>query len=286
MKHLERSQFGRPLSEVAINPPLDKLAEWYPYRLVVRGGRMSSFINGRKVNETPVPADVDPWLAFVCRGSQSGAARKIAISGNPAVPEKLNLSTLPDLGGFTCDEYAETTTGENPDWDKRGDEIVGRSIDNIAGSKQESLLRYHRPMVEDGRISYDFYYEPGKVMVHPTLDRLAFLLEPDGVKIHGLTNGAFERNGLAGGNTRDEPENRRGPASVPLKPDAWNSLALSLAGDKVTLELNGQAIYERSLEPTNQRTFGLFHFADETQVRVRSVSYHGHWPRSVPANNR
>ena len=38
LKHLDRSQFGRPLSEMAINPPLDKLAEWYPYRLVVKRG--------------------------------------------------------------------------------------------------------------------------------------------------------------------------------------------------------------------------------------------------------
>ena len=160
-------------------------------------------------------------------------------------------------------------TGENPHWDQRGDEIVGRLVEETPGSKQESVLRYHRPMAEDGRIAYEFYYEPGKVVVHPALDRLAFLLDPDGVKIHELTDGAYERNGLAGGNTRDEPESRRGPASIPLKPNAWNSLLLSLAGDKVTLELNGQAIYERSLEPTNQRTFGLFHFADETQVRVR-----------------
>ena len=282
LKHLERSQFGRPLSEIAINPPLDKLAEWYPYRVVVKGGRTTSFINGRKVIETPVATDVDPWLALVCLGSHTGAARKVTISGNPTFPAKLNLSSLPELAGFTVEDYAETTTGENPDWDKRGDEIVGRSIEGAAGSKQESLLRYHRPMVEDGRIAYEFYYEPGKVMVHPALDRLAFLLEPEGVKIHVLTDGAYERNGLAGGNTRDEPENRRGPASVPLKPNAWNSLVLSLAGDKATLELNGQAIYERSLEPTNQRTFGLFHFADETQVRVRSISYQGHWPRRLP----
>ena len=143
-----------------------------------------------------------------------------------------------------AEEYAETTNGENPDWDKRGDEIVGRMIEgSTAGSKQESLLRYHRPLIEDGRIAYEFYYEPGKVMVHPALDRLAFLIEPDGVKVHLLTDGAFERNGLAGGNTRDEPENRRGPASVPLKPNAWNNLILSVAGDKVALELNGQAIY-------------------------------------------
>ena len=84
----------------------------------------------------------------------------------------------------------------------------------------------------------------------------------------------------------DEPESRRGPASIPLKPNAWNSLELSLTGDKVTLELNGQTIFERSLEPTNQRTFGLFHFADETQVRVRSVSYQGHWPRRLPESLR
>ncbi len=66
LKHLDRSQFGRPLAEIAINPPLDKPGEWYPYRLVVSGGRMTSFINGRKVNESQVPADVDPWLALVC----------------------------------------------------------------------------------------------------------------------------------------------------------------------------------------------------------------------------
>ena len=141
-------------------------------------------------------------------------------------------------------------------------------------------------MLEDGRIAYEFYYEPGKVMVHPALDRLAFLIEPDGVKIHRLTDGAFERTGLAPDNIADEPENRRGPASLPLKPNAWNRLVLSLAGDKVTLELNGQPIYERTLEPTNQRSFGLFHYADETQVRVRNVTYQGNWPRTLPESLR
>ena len=141
-------------------------------------------------------------------------------------------------------------------------------------------------MLEDGQIAYEFYYEPGKVMVHPALDRLAFLLEPDGVKIHRLTDGAFERTGLAPDNITEEPENRRGPASLPLKPNAWNRLVLKLSGDKVTLELNDQAIYERTLEPTNQRYFGLFHYADETQVRVRNVTQQGNWPRSLPASLR
>jgi hypothetical protein len=54
------------------------------------------------------------------------------------------------------------------------------------------------------------------------LDRLTFLLEAEGVKIHWLTDGAYERSGLAPENSRDEPNYRRGPAFLPLKPGAWN----------------------------------------------------------------
>jgi len=123
-------------------------------------------------------------------------------------------------------------------------------------------------------------------MVHPVLGRTAFLLDPDGVKIHWLTDGAYERKGLAPDNTADEPESRRGPASIPLKPKAWNKLELNLAGDRVALSLNNQPIYDRAIEPVNQRTFGLFHYADSTQVRVRNVTYEGNWPRSLPASLR
>ncbi len=119
-------------------------------------------------------------------------------------------------------------------------------------------------------------------MVHPVLDRLGFVIEPEGVKIHWLTDGAYERTGLTPENLHDEPENRRGPSSLPLKPKAWNRLVLSLAGDRVTLKLNDQAIFERTLEPTNQRSFGLFHYADATRARIRNISYQGEWPRSRP----
>ena len=96
---------------------------------------------------------------------------------------------------------------------------------------------------------------------------------------------AYERTGLSPENAHEEPENRRGPASVvPLKPQAWNRLVLSVTGDKVALELNGQPIYERSLEPSNQRSFALFHYAGETQARVRNVTNQGNWARSLPAS--
>jgi hypothetical protein len=55
-----------------------------------------------------------------------------------------------------------------------------------------------------------------------------------------------------------------------------------VAGDRATLRLNGTEIYSRAIEPTNQRNFGFFHFADETEVRVRNVVYAGRWPGKLP----
>ena len=286
LKALDHSQFGRPLGDLPVSPPLEMLGDWYAFRLTKKGGRLTASVNGRKVHEAPAPPDGDPWVTILSQGMEMGTVRNLAITGDPQVPEKLNLSALPDLAGWLPDDYVEGMVGDDPDWDKRGEEIVGKHVEDTPGIKQESLLKYHRPMLEDGQIDYEFFYEPGKVMVHPALDRLAFLLEPDGVRIHRLTDGAFDHTSLAPDNIAEEPENRRGPASLPLKPNAWNRLVVKLMGDKVTLELNDQAIYERTLEPTNQRYFCLFHYADETQVRVRNVTQQGNWPRSLPASLR
>ena len=141
-------------------------------------------------------------------------------------------------------------------------------------------------MLEDGAIADEFYCAPGKVLTHPALDRLTFLLEPDGVKIHRLTDAPYERTGLTPENASVEPETRRGPASLPLKPDAWNAATLTLSGDKVTLTLNGELVAERVLEPGNSRSFGLFHFADETEARIRNVTYRGDWPKKLPPSLR
>jgi hypothetical protein len=269
-----------------LNPALEKPGDSYAFRLTVKGGRLTASINGRKVHDAPAPPDGDPWVTILSQGMETGTVRQLAITGSPQVPEKINLSTLPDLAGWLADDYLESTTGDNADWDKRGDEITARRMDDAPGLKQESLLKHHRPLLEDGQVTYEFYYEPGKVLVHPALDRLAFMIEPEGVKIHRLTNGPFETTALAPDNLAEEPENRRGPASLPLKLNAWNRLVLKLTGDRAELVLNDQSILERTLEPTNQRFFGLFHFADETEVRARNVVYEGKWPQSLPPSLR
>jgi hypothetical protein len=137
-------------------------------------------------------------------------------------------------------------------------------------------------MLEDGSIDYEFWYDTGVCAAHPALDRLCFLLQPDGVKVHWLTDGRYDRTESMPDQLIDEPANRRGPAPLPLHERDWNRLRLTVHGDTVDLGLNGELIYQRELETTNQRHFGLFHYSDRTELRVRNVTWTGDWPRESP----
>jgi len=128
-----------------------------------------------------------PWLVIrTYRHSLSGF-RSFRITGNPTIPDCLNLSAHPDLTGWVNTYYGESAEEEDADWRKEGEAIVGRKKPDLDGHMAQSLLYYHRPMLEDGSIEYEFLYRPGEVMTHPTLDRLVFLVEPKGVRIHWLT---------------------------------------------------------------------------------------------------
>jgi hypothetical protein len=300
-KKFDVTQFGRKIFDGIIQPPIEKIGDWYEYKLVVGKDTLTSYINGRKIHDEPSSPDRDPWLAVQVLHQLTGGVRKVKITGQPTIPDQLELSKGTDLTGWLADYYEESlqpTKAENapgmvmyrgqqppmesPSWEKRGEEIYGRTYTDAPGSKQESILRYHRPLLEDGTLDYEFFYVPGKALTHPALDRLALLLDPEGVKVHWLTDGKYDRTGLAPDNVSSEKANRRGPDKLPLKERDWNRVQLALAGNQVTLRLNGVVIYERALESSNQRIFGLFHYADETEVRVRNVVYRGNWPKQLP----
>ena len=299
---------------VEFSPPITRTKEWIHYRTVVRDRVISTYFNGRLMRQGMVTREHDPWLAIRSSPRHDGAVRNLRITGQPVVPEEIHLSVDPDFNGWAS-YFDHRVGGSSAEWRQvgrgtAGGEIVGaragtpgeqagggfvasllNAFGNAAQNAQEEaklpahkerLLRYHRPMLEDGTIEYEFYYSPGNILTHPTLDRLAFLLRPDGVRIHWVTDGAHDRSNLSPANVFDEPENRQGPEQLPLKPGDWNRLQLRLNGDTVTLSLNDQVVYERTLKPTNQRTFGLFHFADETQARVRNIVWKGDWPRELP----
>jgi hypothetical protein len=289
-KSYDLTAFGRRVRPGVIEPPLPPLGDWYAFRLVVRDGTWTVYVNDRKVCEEALSGDADPWLMVHAADQTSGGVRNLRVLGKPTVPESLALTSRPDLNGWHS-YYDDPASGTGA-WQKRGEEVFSRGnrpdFDDLSDrpalprTHEERALFYHRPLLEDGTVEYEFYYEPDKAHASPALDRLVFLLHPTGVQVHWLTDGRHDRTGLAPDNATTEPENRRGPAALPLKPRAWNRLKLALKGDAVALRLNGVEVYERTLESTNQRTFGLFHYADATDLRVRNVTYRGEWPRPLP----
>jgi hypothetical protein len=240
----------------------------------------------------------EPWLMLHAHHQNTATLTNVQLNGKPTIPDKIDLLANDDLGFWR--PYLGSLSGgrnyggEGPGWAKRGEELFeyGKKPEPPEDGKPapryfpESALYYQRPMLEDGVIEYEFYYNPDKSLVHPTLDRLTFLLEPDGVKLHWLTDGPHEKSGIAFDNAKDEPNCRRGPAKLPLNEKAWNKVRLAVVGDTVKLSLNGTEVYERPIESTNQRFFGLFHYTDRTEVRVRSMTYAGDWGKTVPANDK
>jgi hypothetical protein len=71
------------------------------------------------------------------------------------------------------------------------------------------------------------------VLVRPAIDRLAFVLEPDGVKVHGMTAGDNDLSGLSINNVAEEPGNRRGSKPIWLKSGQRITMKLEIVADKV-----------------------------------------------------
>lgn len=248
------------------------------------------YINGRMVRETKLTEHSSPWVGFQSRWQSIASIRDARVTGVPVIPETVPLAESTQLTGWV--PYHGETVGVNGgNWEyvpaendsTEPGELLGRKRGYVAGGCGESLLQYQRPLIENGAVEYDFFYQPGAVETHPALDRLAFLLDPNGVRIHSITDGRYSRTTLRPDNRIDEPANRRGPKKLPLQAGQWNHMKLVIVGDTVTLELNGEVIYERLLESDNERTFGLFHFADESLVRVRNVVMRGDWPNTLPS---
>jgi hypothetical protein len=172
-------------------------------------------------------------------------------------------------------------------WEAKDSVIVGAYLLPPCPTRPSpSRLSYYRALRDGETLRYEFFYQSERTMVHPALDRLAFLLEPDGVRLHWMTDHPEAEPGdLPLENVADELDSRRGPPGLPLVEDDWNRVTLSLADNAVVLTLNGQPIYERKLESANDRLFSFFHYQDQTEARVRNVVLTGDWPERVPAQD-
>jgi tetratricopeptide (TPR) repeat protein len=279
----------RRVRTTLLEPPLDEPGEWAKVKLIVQDGTWSLSVNERKLLDEPLAATADPWLALYADAATVGKVRNLAITGSPEVLTQVDLSSHYNLSAW-ANYYSAGLTDSEWTWTKRGEEIYSQAYRqpptdervNIPRTYSEDVLYYHRPLREDGTISYDFYYHPDKACTHPALDRLALVLAPNGVKLHTITDASNERTGRMPDALTDEPEYRKGPGKLPLKAKAWNKVELQIKGDTLSLTLNGTLVYERPIPKENQRFFGLFHYTDDCEVRVRQVVYRGAWPTALP----
>ncbi len=274
-------------------PKLGRPRDSLHYRVAVRDSTAATFAMGRPLHTRSLTRDYDPWVAIRNDYKHGGKARDVRITGSPVIPDEIRLTTDSELQGWSA-YYGGAVGRSSGHWQQlyaRGREadaaddvsrdggiFASRKTSLPAGCFHEEVLFYHRPMLEDGTIEYEFFYEPGKSIVHPAMDRMCFLLQRSGVKLHWLTDGVYDRTELAPDNM--QPLNTN---PVELDENAWNRLSLTLVGDEVKILLNESVIAQQRLNANNQRRFGLFHYTDLSEIRVRNVRWKGKWPKQLPS---
>ena len=255
------------------------------FRMVVDDTKVTTFVNGVQVHEEFVTPGPGPWVVLHSNyvGNNS-TLQNLRIVGKPEIPAEIDLIDTMSAPFWQTDLYGESVSydgkDENAVWRRAGEELIGELRKDKSAQPLESILAYQRPILEDGTIEFEISYAPGEFEVHPVVGRTAFVLHPDGVKLHTMTDASWESSGL-------KPDNEsaiEGAAeSVPLKPSDWNKVSLTLKGDVLTLAVNGKEVAKHTLaEPPAERFFGLFRYADKTQCRVRRLVYRGGWPKELP----
>lgn len=279
-----------------IEPPLTRMLDSMRVRVVVRNGFRTTFVNGRQIFQVPHSVDSDPWVGIHTHWFTHGIAKNLRIiSAAESTPNAINLGFQAGLHGWipfygvaaqspwTVEKSRnDASTDSSPPHAPPIPQLHGRFRAEDAGSDIESLLIYHRPMVEDGEISYEFLYRPDQTIVHPAIGRLALLLQDDGIREHWVTDGQFDRTGLRPDNYTIDKFAQRGPPALPLRADTWNRILFRLTGETIRVILNDVMVYERPIEDISYRTFGLFHYADKTEAQVRNVRHTGTWSRKLP----
>ena len=286
---------------ITLNPPLaDPKGDTRSFKLAVKDGWVRVSVDGREVSAERLGPTPEPWLMIQCGGTATGSIKNLKIAGTPTVPTAIdplgddNLALWQPYNGNIAQTMSDSRVYRGPNdtsWMKRGEELYafGKKVEPPEDGKKarprgqpEAAVFYHRPLTEDSAVEYEFFYDPDKALTHPALGRLVFLLDPDGVKLHRLTDSGMGTGKQAVDNEAVEPDARKGPTKLPLKPKAWNRCRLAVAGDRVKVAVNGEEVYDRGIDPGNQRLFGLFHYTDRTEARVRSMTLTSDWPKQVP----
>ena len=156
-----------------------------------------------------------PFVGFACSGDKRLTIRDIKIIGNPTIPREVNLISENDMRGWNAkyfnlvlptseinrdkrdqDAGAPRAVRTRPkmsdvkklSWTVKDGEIISGS-DSRKPHQEQYCLQYQRPLCDGETLTYEFFYEPGKIEVHPSIGRIAYMLRDDGCKLHWMNAG-------------------------------------------------------------------------------------------------
>lgn len=248
-------------------------------------------------------AQTSPWIGLRSSGTKRPVFRNVMLTGEPIIPRQVNLIAGDELRGWQSSFYDEVQppfrneiagavvepspedTAPNArelDWQVQSGVLLGTAKENADEAVQPGLLQYQRPLLDGESIAYQFFFGEDASIVHPAVGRMAFLLEPTGMRVRWLTTGGNDWTTLPMDNTALEPLSRRGPRSLPLKSNAYNDVRVELSDGKALVHLNEELVYQRDLEPGASTQFGLYRSSRGALAKIQNVVMKGEWPETVP----
>ncbi len=266
-----------------------------------RDGMMRYLNNGRLVYEEKISGTV-PWIVLATEGSKMSVFRNPRLTGTPTIPREVTLisdDSMPGwdgsgFGGSTpsprilaekvVDQnssafYRQRDVAREPSWSVKSGVMTGRANPESDPDLQSSMA-FCRPLLDGETLSYEFYREGDHTVAHPSIGRLALMIESDGVKSHWITSGVFDADfyKISQNNSVVEAECQRGPKTLPLKNGDWNLVTMSRRANEVQLTLNGELVFSRPLPQMTDFRPGFFRYFTQ-EARVRKVTLSGDWPK-------
>ncbi|MFN7291720.1 MAG: DUF1583 domain-containing protein [Pirellula sp.] len=250
------------------------------FRIVVDGDTVSTYTNDVMIHEQTISESSSPWLLleaiypdFRCE------VEDLRIVGSPTIPEELYLTNPAGFeawDGTLAEQRITNNANTRENWMFNYGEVT--SNNSSSPLFKENYIRYLRPMLEDGVVEYEFWYDENSE-VHPAIGGQAFLLRKGGLQIHRITM-----------LSDDQPAplpNNASPLDPPSKPidfksGDWNQVRLELKGNDLTVTVNGSTVGTVLIkDPAHLRHIGMLHFGGTT-ARFRNMKYRGEWPKTLP----
>ncbi len=250
------------------------------FRIVVDDDTITTYTNDVQIYEHSALESSAPWLMleavypdFRCE------VENLRIIGSPKIPEELVLTSSTGVEAWDGSLFGNSiSNNENngANWRFSNNEVNGFSY--YSDPYKENYIRYLRPMLEDGVVEYDFWYDENSE-VHPAIGGQALLLKKEGLFLHRITLLNQDKSDLLSDNAvpLDPPTQ-----PIDLKSDDWNRVRLELKGDNLSVVVNDIVIGSVLVkDPARLRHIGMFHFGG-TQARFRNMKYRGEWPKTLP----